>query len=130
MTQRSLTTYLDQKPPGYTIDSAYELAERFRLAEQTARTTLAACGFLLEEGRWVKQVTQLDRIEQALAALINWIQSAMAPPGAALKITTPYPEVVQGPRKEDRLWIQMTDQQTSTPPPAVEWEVRSENAQV
>lgn len=102
MTQRSLVTYLTSQAPGHTIDSAYELSHRFRVAEQTARNAMEAEHYVVEHGRWVKQVTQLDRIEQTLAALINLVQSLA---------------VVHEPKMENGAW-------------AVGHFVSSENAQV
>lgn len=53
------------------IQSCYELAGRYRVAEDTARSALQANGYVFDPdtSNWVRQETQLDRIERMLTSI-------------------------------------------------------------
>lgn len=75
MTVKDMRTYLDIKRPP-VVDSAYGMADKYRISEVTARSCLRESGYYLEENatpgngrRWVRQETQLDRIERLLEQL-------------------------------------------------------------
>ena len=70
MTTRDMRTYLDIRRPK-VVDSAYGMADKYRISETTARSCLHECGYYLDESkRWVRQETQLDRIESMLGQLL------------------------------------------------------------
>ena len=70
MTVASLKAHLEiNRPP--MIQSCYELAGRYRVAEDTARSALQANGYVFDPdtSNWVRQETQLDRIERMLTSI-------------------------------------------------------------
>lgn len=97
MSLPALTAYLSLQEPGHTIDSAYALEQKYRLAAQTVISQLHAHHYVhqavaptistivsrtdgsvytypaTQSARtvWVKQETQLDRIERKLNLLLN-----------------------------------------------------------
>lgn len=79
MSLQALTAYLSLQPPGHTIDSAYQLHREYRLSEATVKVQLQSHGYIRikiplsrtdgenpSRSQWVKQETQLDRIEKLL----------------------------------------------------------------
>ena len=95
MSLPALTAYLSLQEPGHTIDSAYALEQKYRLAAQTVISQLHAHHYVHQaiaptistivsrtDGSvhtypattrtvWVKQETQLDRIERKLNQLLH-----------------------------------------------------------
>lgn len=72
MTVAALKGYLEySRPPA--VSSVYELAIRYRVAEDTVRAALKANGYVYshEASQWERQETQLDRIERKLDELNN-----------------------------------------------------------
>lgn len=83
MSLQALTAYLSLQPPGHTIDSAYQLHREYRLSEATVKVQLQSHGYTrikipLSRNQWVKQETQLDRIERNLQFLIAQITNTKA----------------------------------------------------
>lgn len=84
MSLQALTAYLSIQKPGHTIDSAYALEQKYRLAAQTVISQLQSHGYqhtvrtypastptpTPTRKVWVKQETQLDRVERLLVDLI------------------------------------------------------------
>lgn len=84
MSLPALTAYLSLQNPGHAIDSAYQLHLEYRLAEATVVSQLQAHGYKRvttftptpppsrpkPRTQWVKQETQLDRIERKLDQLL------------------------------------------------------------
>lgn len=77
MTASSLKAHLEvNRPP--VVASCYELAGRYRVAEDTARNALKANGYVYDEDSraWVRRETQLDRIERMLINLHTVLELA------------------------------------------------------
>lgn len=72
MSVASLKAHLTLNCPP-TIGSAYELASRYRVTEETARDHLRSNGYYYskETNTWHRQETQLDRIEKMLLQLTS-----------------------------------------------------------
>lgn len=84
MSLQALTAYLSIQKPGHTIDSAYALEQKYRLAAATVISQLQSHGYThttlpiitrpentpvgstSSRKVWLKQETQLDRIERHL----------------------------------------------------------------
>lgn len=86
MSLPALTAYLSLQEPGHTIDSAYALEQKYRLAAQTVISQLHAHHYThtpipspsneaslrtVVRTVWIKQETQLDRIERKLDQLLS-----------------------------------------------------------
>lgn len=76
MSLPALTAYLSLQEPGHIIDSAYALEQKYRLAAQTVISQLHAHHYTHIPNAslrnvWVKQETQLDRIERKLNQLLH-----------------------------------------------------------
>lgn len=73
MTTRALRNYLDNVRPS-AIDSAYQLANKYGVGQDTARTCLEEANYQHDGNRWLRQPTQLDTIETLLRALFEFLQ--------------------------------------------------------
>lgn len=73
MTTRALRNYLDNVRPS-AIDSAYQLANKYGVGQDTARTCLEEANYQHDGNHWLRQPTQLDTIETMLRSLFEFLQ--------------------------------------------------------
>lgn len=91
MSLPALTAYLSLQEPGHIIDSAYALEQKYRLAAQTVISQLHVHHYThtpihandaslrtVTRTVWIKQETQLDRIERKLNQLLHPSHTAHA----------------------------------------------------
>lgn len=82
MSLAALDATLRLAKPGHTYDSAYSLSQQYRISQTTAVRLLEANGYTKVHQanqanqaqarfRWVKQETQLDRVERKLDLIIQ-----------------------------------------------------------
>lgn len=85
MSLAALDATLRLAKPGHTYDSAYSLSQQYRISQTTAVRLLEANGYAKVHQanqaqanqanqarfRWVKQETQLDRVERKLDLIIQ-----------------------------------------------------------
>ena len=84
MSLAALDATLRLAKPGHTYDSAYSLSQQYRISQTTAVRLLEANGYIKvsypppqtpqtpqTKFRWVKQETQLDRVERKLDLIIQ-----------------------------------------------------------
>lgn len=84
MSLAALDATLRLAKPGHTYDSAYSLSQQYRISQTTAVRLLEANGYIKvsypppqanqanqARFRWVKQETQLDRVERKLDLIIQ-----------------------------------------------------------
>lgn len=74
MTTRALRNYLDNVRPS-AIDSAYQLANKYGVGQDTARTCLEEANYQHDGNRWLRQPTQLDTIERLLVGVNSSLRS-------------------------------------------------------
>lgn len=82
MSLAALDATLRLAKPGHTYDSAYSLSQQYRLSESTVVRLLTGNGYAKVHQanqtnqaqarfRWIKQETQLDRVERKLDLIIQ-----------------------------------------------------------
>ena len=70
MSTQDMHTYLASKRPT-KVDSAYSMAKKHRITETSARNILIQNGYELIDHEWIRQQSQLDRIEFMLTLLMT-----------------------------------------------------------